>query len=346
MADVRLSIDGMDYEAWKAVSISRSIESLAGSFSLGVSDHWVDQALTWPIREQDDCSVKIDGQTVIDGWVNRRSPSFTSATRELVYQGYDASYSLAKCAAVLDHWTFRKKTVLQIVDKLAQPFGIGVSVQPGLEGIQAPDKVTVSPGDTAAAVIAKVAKAAGVMVVSDGRGGIVITRAGTARASQDLIEGERGIKAGGFIGDMSERFSRYLVMCQSPGSDNSNGAATQIRGEATDAGVRRTDHVTIIHPESGLTLPQARAYADWAARVRAARAASVSITVHGWKQSDGSLWPLNVLIYVKSKTLDVDADMLISQANHSKNRDGEVTVLRLVRPDAFTPSPLATVREL
>lgn len=345
MAKVELQVEGKLYEGWKASSIVRSIESLSGSFSFDVADHWVGQALTWPIVEEDEAKVLVDGQTVVDGWVGHRSPSFTSTAKALSFQGNDRSVALVQCSAVLDHWTFRKKSVAAIVRKLAAPFGISVAVQSGLESLMAPDKVTVNPGDTAFSVIDKVAKAAGVMVVSDGAGGITITRALNARASQDLIEGVN-MEAGGVDYDATERFSKYLVATQRPGDDNSYGNAARIRAEATDAGVRRTDRVTIVRPATALTVAQARKHADWTARIRAARASSATALVHGWEQSDGDLWPLNVLIYVQSPTLGIDGDMRISQAEHVKGLSGEFTTLRLVRPDAFTPDPTAKVKSI
>ena len=41
------------------------------------------------------------------------------------------------------------------------------------------------------------------------------------------------------------------------------------------------------------------------------------------------------------RLIDVDGDMLISQVEHTIGDGGQVTQLRLVRPDAFTPEPVA-----
>lgn len=240
-------------------------------------------------------------------------------------------------------WAFRNKTVIEIARKLAAPYGIGVTAQAGLELLEAPKKVAVSQGDTGFTVLDAVAKAAGVMVVSDGTGGILITRSGTSRASQGLTEGENMI-GGSADYDASGRFGKYIVSTQIPSTDNAHGKAARISAEAFDDGVQRDNRTLLIRPDTGLTKDYARQRADWEARIRAARGATASAIVHGWKQSDGQLWPLNVLIRVKSKTLGLDEDMLISQADHIKGESGELTTLRLVRPDAFTPEPRARVR--
>lgn len=344
MADVSLLVNGNRYTGWKQVGVTRTIESLTGSFLLTVADNNVDAAFSWPILEEDECKVKIDDQTAIDGWVGTRSPSFSGSTRGLVYTGKDRAAALVECSAFLNDWSFINATVVDIARKLADPFGIKVSVQPGLELLKAPRKVVVSQGETAFSALDTVAKAAGVMVVSDGSGGILITRSGTGRASQELIEGEN-LLTGAIDYEASERFSRYVVSTQIPSTDRTSGSAARIRAEAIDEGVRRTDRTLLIRPDTGLTKDYARQRADWEARIRAARAASPSVTVHGWKQSDGALWPLNVLIFIKSETLRIERDMLISQARHTKGDDGgEITVLRLVRPDSFTPEPQARVK--
>ena len=344
MSDVQLVVNGNRYTGWKGISVTRTIESISGSFSLDVSDQHADDALLWPIRREDECLVKIDDQTVIDGWITKPSPSFSGDSRSLSFEGKDRSSALVECSAVLSNWTFLNKTIVEIARKLAAPYGIKVSAQPGLELLKAPRKVVVSQGETSFDVLGPLAKSAGVMMVSDGKRGILITRSGTGRASEKLIEGEN-LKGGSLNDDASEQFSKYIVSTQIPSTDNAPGKAARISAEAIDESVRRTDRTLIIRPDTGLTKEYARQRADWEARIRAALATSVLGIVHGWKQSDGALWPLNVLTFVKSQTLRIEEDMLISQAAHTlDNRGGEVTVLHLVRPDAFTPEPQARVK--
>ncbi len=334
-----LVVGGNQFTGWKTVSVTRTIESLAGSFSLDVAEHRVADAMLWPIRTEDEVRVKIDDQVVIDGWVSTRSPSFDAADRSVAYRGKDRSSALVENSAVLDRWTFEKKTITDIARKLAAPFGIKVSVQPGLD-LPRPVKVVVSQGETAFSVLDTLAKASGVMIVSDGNGGILITRTGTGRASQELIEGEN-LLTGAIQYEASERFSQYIVSTQISGTDSAHGAAARVIATAFDDGVRRKDRVLLIRPDTGLTARFARQRADWEARIRAASAASASVGVHGWQQSDGALWPLNTLVFVKSETLGIEGDMLISRADHVKDEQGgEITNLRLVRPDAFTPEPV------
>jgi prophage tail gpP-like protein len=200
------------------------------------------------------------------------------------------------------------------------------------------------PGETGFEALKRAAASAGVLVVSDGAGGIVITRAGTGRASA-LIEGSNILDAG-FRSDASNRFARYLLTTQTAGTDEAFGEATQIQAEATDQDVRRASRVDFLRPEQGYaTVAAARRRADWEARTRAALADAVVVTVQGWRQPSGALWRPNQLTWVHApKMIGVDGEMLISQVEWTVDSNGgRTTQLHVVRPDAFLPEPQAVV---
>jgi prophage tail gpP-like protein len=343
MSDLVLLVGGRRYAGWKSVRVTRSIESLAGSFDLEVSDRWGGQDEPWPIREEDACRVEIDGTVVIDGYVDRRSLSISATSRSLSYAGRDRAAALVDSSAILDKWTFRNATVLDVARKVAEPFGVRVSLQAGVVLPKPQRKLVVNPGDSAYDAIRRAAAASGVLAVSDGSGGILLARAGRTRAATSLIEGQN-VLAASVDYDASERFSRYVVATQVAGTDQASGPATRIRAEATDQAIQRTDRVLLVQPEAGVTTEYARQRADWEARIRAARAETVTVVVHGWRQARGGLWPLNALVSVRVPAIGVRGDMLIAELEHSISEGGEVTQLRLVRPDAFTPEPEAIVK--
>lgn len=354
--DLSLLVGGFRYQGWKSIRVTRSIESIAGSFALEVSDRWNGNEDPWPIAEEDPCRVQIGDVTVIDGYIDKRSLSATKDTRTLSYSGRDRAGALVDCSAIVEAgtvsgkgtsktWTFHNVDVFELAKKISEPFDIPVSIQSGLGRVLTKNKkVVLHPGDTCFEVISRAAGAAGVIVVSDAAGGIVITRAGTARATS-LIEGQNILSASVEY-DASDRFHRYLISSQVPGTDEASGEATRIQAQAIDEGVRRTERVILIRPDKGYSIPDSRRRADWEARIRAARAEKVTVTVQGWTQPNGVLWPINTLTKVVAPRLvGVDGDMLISQVEYSVGEGGRVTQIGLVRPDAFTPEPAATVSD-
>jgi prophage tail gpP-like protein len=196
------------------------------------------------------------------------------------------------------------------------------------------------PGETGFEAIKRAAGSAGVLVVSDGAGGIVITRNGSARASA-LILGFN-VLTYDVKYDGKDRYYRYQVASQVPGTDEASGDATRILAEAFDLGVKRTDRVLVIRPDKGLNVAEAKRHADWQARVRAARAQTLVVSVQGWTQPNSDvLWPLNAIALVVIPRARINGDMLISQVEYTIGQGARVTQLHLVRPDAFEPEPQA-----
>jgi prophage tail gpP-like protein len=349
--DVELLVDGVRYGGWKSVRVTLSLESLAGSFALDVSDRWSDDAEPWPIQEEDPCRVTIGSgdrrQTVIDGFVDSRAIRADATTRDLTYSGKDRagaiveSSLLVKASAVkAAKWTFFSINIADFCRQVAAPHGIAVSVQPGLV-LPVDPRLVAHVGETGFEAVKRAAGSATVLIVSDGKGGILITRTGTARAAP-LIEGAN-IKSAEVKYDATGRFRSYLVSTQSPGTDEASGEASQIQAEAKDLAVRRASRTLIIRPDKSMTTAEAKRRADWEARVRAAKATTATVTVQGWQQPSGELWPLNAIVNVHApRMIGVDGDMLISQVEYSISEGGQITQLNLVRPDAFEPEPLIT----
>lgn len=344
MLDLALVVGGRRYGGWKSIRVTNSIESLAGSFALEVSDRWGGRTDPWPIEEEDPCRVEVGKQVVIDGFVDARDLSATKDARTLSYTGKDKAGALVECSLLVqgasvngNKWTYRNVDLAQFATEIAAPHGISVSVQSGLV-LKRDPLIVAHPGETGFEAIKRAAASAGVLVVSDGAGGILITRRGTARAA-NLVEG-LNILTASVKYDGSDRFRRYLISTQVPGTDEASGEATRVQAEATDEGVRRTSRVLVIRPDKGYSTADARRRADWEARTRAAKAETAVVSVQGWTQPSGELWPLNALVRVKApRMIGVDGDMLISQRELSIGDGGQVTQLHLVRPDAFEPEP-------
>ncbi len=345
---VGLRVNGKEYGGWKTVSITRGIEAIAGSFDLGVSERWVADSEPWPIFEEDECVVVIGSTPVITGYVDRRSLSYSASAHTLTVAGRDKTGDLVDCSAnpSLGKWEFKGISVLKFAQKIAAPYGITVTLQPGLTDSRLPKppkKLSIDPGDTAFSAIENACRLAGLLPVSDGAGGLVLTRAGSLRASTDLVEGENILEASADF-DHSGRFRHYKVLGQHKGTDDFNGvSASSVKGTAEDLNVSRSARTLIIRPEASVTVEHAKTRAQWEATTRAARAGAVSVTVQGWTMGNGTVWPVNALVRVRSPLIGVDGNMLITEANYTAGEGGTLTRLTLKRPTAFLPEPTIKV---
>jgi prophage tail gpP-like protein len=340
---VLLTVNGRSYRGWTSVRITRGIEAIAGSFDLAVSERWSSQATPWPIVDGDACEVSVeDAPPLITGYIDTRGHSFDATQHGLSAGGRDATGDLVDCSAVLSTWEFANITVPELCAKVAAPFGITVSIQQGLTLSTRVTKLVVNPGDTAFEVIDRACRFIGVLPVSDGRGGLQLTRPDRlARTNTAIVEGEN-VLAADVQYDSSRRYRTYIVSGQSQGSDELNGAsAAAVRATATDETVARAGRVLYIRPEGVVTLASARARAEWEATVRAGRAAKFNVTVQGWRQRDGSLWPFNAMVPVRIPTLGVDTELLITETTFGlSNDEGTTTRFTLMAREAFLPEPV------
>lgn len=376
MSEIKLLVNGLEFAGWKRARITFGCDAIAGSFDLSVSDRWSgdgdDGVQAWPIHEEDECKIVVNGQTLIDGWVDKRSLSYGPEERSLSVSGRDRAGILVDCSALLKSFSFKDLSILDVAQRLCEPFGISVSLDPsvspkmitltakkhagsvtgagssgkrtGLKTPKAPKKFVLDPGDTAFNALDKACRIAALVPISDQAGGIILTRTGSARAQVDLIEGGNILSASAEF-NAATRYRRYIVRGQHPGADDFFGKpAASVSAEATDVMVSRLDRVLVIRPESAVTAESAQSRAAWEAKTRAARSNEVTVVVAGWTQGDGlPLWPINALVNITSPAIGVRGQMLITEVRLSiDDSAGELAELTLRLPDAFLPEPTVT----
>jgi len=338
-----LTVNGTAYGGWKSINIGRSIQQVAGTFSLAVSDRFPLQQISWPIREGDECTVEADGEVVITGNVDKRSPEFDAKAHTLSVEGRDKTGDLVDCSVFLPTWELVGLKADAIVKKLCTPLGVKVSIGAGVTIPAARAKFALNPGEKAFDAIDRICRLSGLLPISDGRGGLILSQTGVTRCATALVQGQNILSARGTY-DATGRYARYVVRGSNTGSDDDFGeSVAAVSAEAKDDGARAV-RILYIRPEGTVTLAQAKERAQWEAATRAARSGVVSVTVQGWRQSaGGALWPINALVHLESSFVGIDADMIISDATFGlDDSGGTVTTMNLVRPDAFKPKPVVT----
>lgn len=336
---VRLTVGGREYAGWTNISITRSIEAISGRFSLGLTERWPGQATVWPIRPGTECAVSIGGEPVITGMVDSASPSFDASQHSVQVQGRDRTGQMVDCSAVHSPGEWVNIKLSRLATLLATPFGI--SVRSEAETGAAFPVFKLQPGETAFEALDRACRMRGVLPISDGVGGLVLTKPGQGRCSTTLIQGQN-VKSASLQNDITDRFRTYIVRGNQPSTDYlAPEQAAAVEARATDAGAP-AGRTLIVISESAVDIASARKRAQWEATVRAARAVSVSVTVQGWRQGSGDLWPINALVNVGLPWLRVSGQMLISELTYSLDESGGTqTQMTLRRKDAFFPQPEA-----
>lgn len=329
-----LLIDGTRYGGWKSLEVERGIEQLSGSFHLEVTDRWAGQLTSWPIRPGDACQVLIDDDTVVTGYVDntvpRRSARGEQAESRFTVAGRDATADMIDCAAIYKSGQWINQPLSRIARDLAAPFAIEVVIDP-LAANAAGTKIAshkIEEGESAFECLERAARSAAILLITDGRGRLVLTRAGTNHADVKLAAGENILEEEARF-DWAGRFSDYLVK----GQARDNHAA---QGKATDDTVTRYRPLIVL-AEDAPGGPTAQQRAEWEAATRAGRANRATVTVQGWRQQGGTgaLWTPGIRVPVRSDLLRVDGDLLIVSVRHTLDQEGRRTRLELADPRAF-----------
>lgn len=338
MPEVTLRIRGIDYAGWQAVDVNRSIETIAGAFTLKVTERWRGQQAVAAVTPGDACAVLIDGETVITGHVDEVAPSYDKETHQVSIRGRDATGDLVDCSAIRSPPQWNAAHLVEIAAALTQPFGIPVRAEVPTPGTFL--NWVLQTGETVHEAIDRLASTVGVLAVSDGKGGLVFTTAGKAGTHAGIILGENILSAQGQYSD-KDRFSQYIVLGQAPGSDFIDPAITAgSKGVAFDKSITRYRPLIIFanYAERGNAVFEQRA--QWESTVRLGRAWRATVRLQGWRDAAGALWQPNKLVRLRDEFLAIDDTLLISGVRLSIDESGAIAELTVTRREAFAQAPL------
>jgi prophage tail gpP-like protein len=334
VSELILLINGTRFGGWTEVECVRGIEQAAGSFRVGYTDRYTGQPNPYLIEDGAAVRVLMDGETVFTGYVDRPVVAFDAETHSLTIEGRDATGDLVDASAVPEHGgQWLNADLGQIAGELAQPFGIPVHVEADV-GEKFPG-FALQEGETVFEAIERAARMRALLLVSDGLGGLLLTRAGTAPAAA-LIEGVN-IKSGRSERDARGRYSRYLCRGQVQASDELDAeSAYQQEAHYDDPGVLRHRPLVVLAEDQGHA-KSVQARAEWECRRRAAKGTRVYITVQGWRDAAGRLWRINTVAPVRSPTLGIDNELLIVEVRNTLDERGTLTELTLAPRGGYEP---------
>ena len=329
--DLRLKVDGVLYGGWQSIRVTRSIEQLAGAFELSVTERWSGQDTVRPIRPGAACQILIDDVPVITGYIDDVRMSYDSGSHTVSVSGRDKAGDLVDCSAAF--FPYVGMSLLSIATRLCKPFGIAVIDEAKANG--AFSTLRPNPGDSVFTSLDACAKVRGVLIVSDGNGGIVITRASKTRIGAALVLGENILSSVSTFSH-KDRFSEYSVATQQEMLDGETYGtqAIHIMAKAQDAAVERYRPLTVINDKL-LDRKQAHERATWERKVRYGKGQRIQYIVNGWHYDADTLWPINRLVAVKDEHLSVDFDLLIVGTTFTLDDRGFRTDLTLSPRDGF-----------
>lgn len=337
MPDVVLELDDRRYGGWQEVEVTLSLEQLAGSFRLAVTERWDAEGERARIMPGQACTVRLAGEPVIKGHVDAVFPSYDAQTHRVEVWGRDATADLVDCSAVKPGGQWLKADLGRVARDLASPFGVQVVEA---EAVGSPfASVTVQEGESVFELLERLAKQRGLLLWSDATGALML---GRPRPRDVLTQLERGRNVEAAAGEFSQRdrCSLYIVKGQMPGTDDFYAsAAAGPTARTTDPGMGRYRPLVVVSEAPG-GIRDYRLRAAWERDVRRARGSRAVYTVTGWAHAEG-LWQPNTLVPVVDDWLDLHQVLLVAGVTYRADASGTRAELTLVQPDALDLLPEA-----
>lgn len=334
---VVLTVSGQQWDGWTEMSITRSLEAIAGEFDLTVTTQW-SEAAPRTIKEGLPCAVTIGTDTVLTGYIDDFIPSYDAENVSIRVMGRDKTGDLVDSSVVHKSGQWKGVKLEQLAREIAQPYGITVISE--TDTGEAFPSVVLEQGETGFELLDRLAKQRGVLLTSDAKGQLIITRASKKRASVALVLGENILAARGRF-SWRERASQYIVK----GSSSAGGAtwddqpAKVIGGRQVsidDTEINRYRPKILVNEDS-LTVGGASTRGDWYKARMMGEANTTEITVAGWRENgdSGPLWQKNLLADIRDPVQNLDTTWLIKSVTFTEGDGGRITVLALVPPESM-----------
>jgi prophage tail gpP-like protein len=323
----------------------------------GYPQDWAEE-----LQEGQPCTLAIDGEVVLTGHIEDLDLTEEGEQIDCRISGRDRTGDLVDCAALPDGPAeFGGLTLDEIARRICAPYGIRVIVDTDV-GAPLP-KFSIDAQETALSALEKAARQRAVLLVSDGLGGLLLTRGGRRRAPAELRIGELLHKLQTRRSTRG-RFSDYYVKGQTPGAAGGRAAAPALdrsavplspddtaptvaparpversgvvmTGHARDAGITRyRPRVALARTQSGGASVQQQA--DWQMRVARGQAENPVGVVLDWRAgAEDRLWRPNELVLLDSAYAGILGDMLIKGVAYHFDDQGLRTELSMIGPEAF-----------
>jgi prophage tail gpP-like protein len=332
---VVLKIGNQNFYGWKSLSISKSIESFANTFSLELDDRFIPLSKQFPFPTGTQVKVNIGEERVMTGRVEAFSGSFSSDSRSVTVSGRSLTGDLVDATAI-EQFEPTDVSLEELAKQLVKPFEMKVFLS------VVPTKIetfAIRPGETIFEILDRAARLQGFFWITTRGGNIRLTRAGRAKASSALEQNVNILSADFEVND-TERFAEYIVVGQGQGGDDvASRIAAGAKGSSKDLGISRYRPLYMV-AEGSATPETALTRARWEASTRIAKALQVNVVVQGWKQQTGDIWDINQLVRFKSEFFGLDTELLISSVEQTVSaEEGKKTTISMVRKDSFAVEP-------
>ena len=322
--DIEIKINGIPFLNWNELTVTREIDSIAGSFDLNFVQ---DDPKRWPLSCGDSINISTPYGSLLTGFIDHIGPDLDSTERSIYVTGRDNTCDIIDCTYPGRKTEFNEQPVDKIVEEIIKPFNITLKNELRTPVISS---LKIDPGEKIWESLQTLSKKKGLVFQPSGNGELIISKHVTNRSGVRIEEGFEILDCYANF-DHSEVYSEYIVKAM----DKKN---KPIKVKAVDQSVTRNRPLEIIS-DTKLSIDEAQKLANWERDQRSSKTLEVSVTVQGWRHRE-TPWKPNTIITVHSPSINVvEAEMLIKSVCFTFDAEGTTTSLGLSMPDSYQVKP-------
>ena len=303
--EVKLKIKNKLYRGVEDISIDKSMQSIANSFSMNIF-----KGDTVDITNNDLIRILVDDEVFFTGYIDSYNLGIGDKKKPLLLAGRSKAMDLVDCN-VLQNKQYNKQTILQIIKDIITPFDITVSSSLTLEPLET---FNSKIGETYFTAINRLCKQTNTLPISKKDGNIELVKNQKTKSKKILRDGD--FKELNFIQSFPSRFSQYTYKKET--------AVVNIQdGVIQDEDIERFRPFVATNNEDKTN----EDLANWKKNNDIANSIALTGIVVGWD--------LEINEIVKVETDIVNNSFLIKDIQYERSNNGTISHITFVDKDLF-----------
>ena len=341
--NIQIEIDGNNLSDYIDGSVSIQLDQFCNSFNFTTTKSLVGEYNIFP---EETCRIFINGKVAITGVIDSVSPSEDADSSTVSVSGRDRTCDVVDSDLPIGISLSGNFTLQTVIEKILTALGLTdikvVNEIDDLRSFTSADIVSAEVDKNCFDFINEYAQKVSALLVTNAEGNIVITRAGSKRYSDKLLNDigneDNNIISSSAGYDYSQRYNKYIVYSQSnTNTQTSNVSISNVaqKGIAIDDEIRPS-RVMVQKANNACSSENCEEIATLEANIRRANSLKYSCEVYGFETNDGNLWEVNRLIQVYDIDADIDSELLIKGITFNMGSSGSTTSIELALADAYT----------
>jgi prophage tail gpP-like protein len=332
-----MNINNRQYSQFKEVSITQSLDSIAGSFEAVIANEVISKL---SVKMFDTVEILVNGFGVLYGYINNTNPSYSTSSHDVNISGFDQTIDVVECSINTTVTYNGPITLIDLISKILDDSKINsnilVSYQKGIEKISynKDEIVAAESGESIFDYIDRIARKKQCLLSHNNKGNIVIYRIAGLDIGAE-IRNEAGknnndfILSAGATYDYSRRFRGIVVISQTQKGND-------IMGWARDNGAR-DNRIKAIISDSAVDLETAQKIATWEVNKRRSDSVQYSCRLQGFWATKDKIWQPNQLVNIYDDFADINGKMLLRDVTYNlSDNEGSTVDLTFVSPDSYS----------